>query len=275
MPETSAMTRGNLQDHEVHLQRKIALNRRADASNPDLPFSHYPLVPRQSTNTTEWNSTSSMVGNSSSTVTESSSSIPAASPTNTTVGNTTSTSSGISTQLSGQSLELFTELNTALFAMDLINTPGVDLAALCRELRTAALIPTSQLDMISINAQQAADIVCFASIYGVAFNVSTPQLIGQLAAAIYAVEIGANYTGTTNASQLCNQVDYSNQGYLGINSTAVSSFICQETSNPAANTTTGLNATSAPLTTPSGTEVWLLLLRLAAKVHTQTQPASG
>lgn len=154
------------------------------------------------------------------------------------------------TQLSNQGLLLFTSLNSAIYAIDLINTPGIDLDDMCRELRVVQEIPMSNLYSVNIDTQQVANIVCYASVFGFYFNITTTQLIGELTAAILGVELGANYTGTSNTSRLCNEIDYSVEPYLGINATAVSSFICQPTNAPGTMTTA--SSMSVPLGTASG-----------------------
>lgn len=129
----------------------------------------------------------------------------------------------VPTTLKPQQALLISEIQTAQYALELCND-NFNLTETCNILRDPAT--AAPLAAVGVNASQASNIVCFASVYGIDLNTTNAQLLGDLAAAVYGVELGDNFTGTSNTTQLCNSIDLSAAPYLGIDAGAVNNFIC-------------------------------------------------
>ena len=129
----------------------------------------------------------------------------------------------VPTTLSPQAAALVSQLQTAQYALELCND-NFNLTDVCNTLRSPEAI--GPLANVGVNASQASDIVCWASVFGLDFNTTNAALLGDLAAAVYGLELGDNYTTTTNTTNLCGKLDLGAAPYLGIDSTAVSNFIC-------------------------------------------------
>lgn len=129
----------------------------------------------------------------------------------------------VPTTLSPEAAALVSQLQTAEYALELCNS-DFNLTEICGQLRDpAAILPLAN---VGVSASQASDIVCFASVYGIDFNTTNAALLGDLAAAIYGLELGDNFTTTTNTTKLCNNIDLAAAPYLGINAGAVDNYIC-------------------------------------------------
>jgi hypothetical protein len=101
---------------------------------------------------------------------------------------------------------------------------NLNLTLICNALRDpATIIPLAN---VGVSASQAGDIVCWAAVYGIDFNTTNAALLGDLAAAVYGLELGDNFTTTTNTTKLCDNIDLHLAPYLGINAGAVNNFIC-------------------------------------------------
>lgn len=143
--------------------------------------------------------------------------------------------------------ELLTSLNTALYIIDLINI-GVDLNATCQELQASNA--TEGL-AIAINTTQAADFVCAAG----ATNVTriSPSLVQVFAAALYAVELAGNFTGTTDTNVLCASIDVNilTLPIFGVNGQAVQNYVCNASNITVATTFSTTTATASLWPAPS------------------------
>jgi len=156
-------------------------------------------------------------------------------------------------QLTVEQYRWISQVNTAIFAIDLINT-GWNLTRVCTDLRDPA--NAYDLTQASINPSQAADIVCWASIYGAYFNTTTFDLLSNLEAAVYAIQVGSNFTTNTNA--LCNSLDLSAAPELGIDAPGIQTFVCSvnNATYSLPTSTAAQTSLSAPLiTAASGTAV--------------------
>lgn len=129
----------------------------------------------------------------------------------------------VPTTLSPQAAALVSELQTAQYALELCND-NFNLTLICDALRDpAAIIPLAN---VGVSASQAGDIVCWAAVYGIDFNTTNAALLGNLAAAVYGLKLGDNFTTTANTTKLCDSIDLHLAPYLGINAGAVNNFIC-------------------------------------------------
>ena len=115
-----------------------------------------------------------------------------------------------------------TQLNTAIFIIDLINTRS-NLTGDCRDLRNGNATLAAA---VAINMTQAADFVCAA--YAANLTSINPTLLQIFATALYAVELAGNFTGTTNTTTLCNSVDVDilTLPIFGVDGQGVQSYVC-------------------------------------------------
>ena len=127
------------------------------------------------------------------------------------------------TGLSPGASVLIGQLETAQYALALCNS-RFNLTEICQDLRDPAAI--EPLASVGIDAPQASNIVCWASLYGIDLNTTNAALLGDFAAAIYALELGDNFTTTTNTTNLCNKIDLAAAPFLGIDAGAINNFIC-------------------------------------------------
>ena len=149
--------------------------------------------------------------------------------------------------LSDEAKELWTQCNTAIYALDLLNTPGVDTSALCRELRVDQGLHNSWFSAPGVDLEQCADIVCWTAVYGNDFNAPAAQVISDLIQAIWAIDHASSHHKPSNRTNTCRNINYAIQPYLGINASAVSSFVCKPTTTATtASVGTGLWSYSAP-----------------------------
>lgn len=154
---------------------------------------------------------------------------------------------------------LLEQTNTALFALNIVNS-GLPLREMCEYLRDPGI--ANNLNDNYIDAQQAGNIVCFAAAYGLYFNMTNNQLLSDLAALEYAIQIHAY--GSQTLQDLCKTLDYSAASFLGIDTEEIQNTICNGTegithstqpamSSVTASSTTGNSSPTA--TPPSGTAV--------------------
>lgn len=148
-----------------------------------------------------------------------------------------------SLQLTGDALKYFVQCNTALYALNLCNS-GFNLTALCTAFQDPDIV--APLAAVQIDAIQAKDIICFAAVIGINFAQTNIEIIQSIAATIYAIQIGSNFTGTTNTTDLCNGIDFSPEPYLGIDASGAQDFICNATNSTA---TSSMPTTTGPLPT--------------------------
>lgn len=125
-------------------------------------------------------------------------------------------------ELTVEAYKFLIQLNSAIFALNLINS-GFNLTTVCQECRDPMV--QLQLSSASLNPKQIGDVVCFASVYGVDFNTTTAELLNDLEAAIYGVQVGSNFT--TDTKRLCTVLDLRSGPYLGIDSNGVTQYICR------------------------------------------------
>jgi hypothetical protein len=116
-----------------------------------------------------------------------------------------------------------TQINTAIYVIDLINI-GSNLNGTCQDLRSGA--NNTQGAAIAINITQAADFVCAA--YAANLTYIEPSLVQIFAAALYAVEVAGNFTGTTNTTALCSSIDVDilTLPVFGVDGQGVQSYVC-------------------------------------------------
>ena len=148
-----------------------------------------------------------------------------------------------------QAQQYLTQLNTAIFIIDLINTSS-DLSGDCQDLRNGNATLSAA---VAINATQAADFVCAA--YATNLTSISPTLLQVFAAALYAVELSGNFAGTTNTTTLCDSVDVDilTLPIFGVDGQGVQSYVCNAfnaTQNMTFTTVTSSIATSAGTITP-------------------------
>ena len=156
---------------------------------------------------------------------------------------------------SGQSPQAqvyLTQLNTAIFIIDLINTKS-NLNQDCQDLRAGNATLAAA---VAINETQAADFVCAA--YAANLTSIDPTLLQIFAAALYAVEIAGNFTGTTNTTTLCSSVDVDilTLPIFGVDGQGVQTYVCSAfnaTLTTTFTTVTSGTAVSAGTITPT---VW-------------------
>lgn len=128
------------------------------------------------------------------------------------------------------------QINTALFALNVVNT-GFDLQQMCEYLSNTSI--GMRLEDSLINPSQASNIVCFAAQYGLYFGMSNGELLADLAALEYAIQVHAYATKTLE--QLCEGLDYTAASFLGIDTDGIRTYIC--------NGTAGISSTIMPLST--------------------------
>lgn len=128
------------------------------------------------------------------------------------------------------------QINTALFALNIVNS-GFDLNQMCDYLSNATI--ANRLDDNMINPSQASNIICFAAEYGLYFGMSNGQLLADLAALEYAIQLHSYATKTLQ--ELCEGLDYTAASFLGIDTDGIRTYIC--------NGTAGNNSTISPLST--------------------------
>ena len=158
-------------------------------------------------------------------------------------------------RLNGTAGNLWTSVNTAIYAIQLLSTPNVNTASLCRELRVTQQVPSANPDEPGVDFEQCANIICWAAVWGFDFNATNFEVIFQLYAAIEVIQFGPSYPGFSNSSDPCSEIDFNIEPYLGINASAVSSYIC-----PSATPTSNVTTTQPPITTAAsvGTGLWSL-----------------
>lgn len=128
------------------------------------------------------------------------------------------------------------QINTALFAMNVVNS-GFDLHQMCEYLTNASI--SNRLEDNFINPSQASNIICFAAQYGLYFGMSNGELLSDLAALEYAIQVHAYATKTLQ--DLCENLDYTAASFLGIDTEGIRTYIC--------NGTAGVSSTISPLST--------------------------
>lgn len=139
---------------------------------------------------------------------------------------------------------LLEETNTALFALNIVNS-GLPLDEMCEYLRDAGI--ANHLDEDLIDAQQAANIICFASIYGLYFNMTNNELLSDLAALEYAIQLHSY--GSQTLQDLCKTLDYSAASFLGIDTAEIQNTICNGTEGVTHSTASTIASVTAPSTT--------------------------
>lgn len=136
------------------------------------------------------------------------------------------------------------QINTALFALNVVNS-GFDLHQMCEYLTEASI--NSRLEDNLINPDQASNIVCFADQFGLYFGVSNNELLADLAALEYAIQLHAY--ATKSLQELCETLDYTAASFLGIDTEGIRTFIC----NGTAGISTTISLASSSTTVATGT----------------------
>lgn len=139
---------------------------------------------------------------------------------------------------------LVTQLSTAIYAVDLINL-GSNLNGTCQDLQASANLTSGT--SIGVNLTQAADFICAA--YAANVTYIDPTVVQVFAAALYAVELAGNFTGTTNTTALCASIDLDilTLPAFGVDGTAIQSYVCNATPMGTTLTTTTITATVPPV----------------------------
>ena len=147
------------------------------------------------------------------------------------------------TALSDEIVSLITEVNTALFAIEIINNPKNNLTELCQSYSNYN--STTQTPGLTIDPVQAAKILCEAKILNVTYIDNS--IVEFLPEAIYALELAGNYTGTTNITQLCNETNFNltTLPALSVNGSAIQSLVCGTGGHSATPTTTTMPLVTA------------------------------
>lgn len=120
--------------------------------------------------------------------------------------------------------ESLEEINTALFCLNIVNA-GLPLNEMCQYLRDPAI--GNRLEDNLINQDQAANIICYASVYGLYFQKSNEELLADLAALEYAVQM-KTYASET-LQNVCKSLDYKAAGLLGVNVQVIRNNVCNST----------------------------------------------
>jgi len=154
---------------------------------------------------------------------------------------------------------LLEQTNTALFAINIVNS-GLPLHEMCDYLRDPGI--ANNLNDNYIDAQQAGDIVCFAADYGLYFNMTNNQLLSDLAALEYAIQIHAY--GSQTLQDLCKTLDYSAASFLGIDTEEIQNTICKGTGGVTHPTQSAMTSTMAPSTTGNNSPIGTHSLGTAA-----------
>jgi hypothetical protein len=150
-----------------------------------------------------------------------------------------------------QALLYLTQINTVLFSIDLVNV-GSNLNESCQDLRNG--VNNTQAASIAINTTQAADFVCAA--YAANLTYIDPSIVQVFATALYAVALAANFSGTTNTTNLCNSIDMNilTISMFGVDGHGVQSYVCNGNN---ATFGTGTSSTSLPSTVTVTTSGWI------------------
>lgn len=164
------------------------------------------------------------------------------------------------------------QINTALFAINIVNS-GIPLDIMCEALRNATV--QVKLTDSSIEPSQASNLVCWAERYGLYFGMSNAQLLADLAALEYVVQLKA--TGSRDLGELCQSLDYTAASFLGIDVQGIRAFACNgtggilPTSSP-----TGTAAPSSNVTTTeaSATTGMPMHTSYSAGMPTNTEPTT-
>lgn len=144
-------------------------------------------------------------------------------------------------------------VNTAIFAVSLI-TAGFSLNQTCEQLQS----PASQVKLLgsAIDPVQAANIVCFAAKNGFFLQSPVSQVISDLQALVYAIQLQAELPD--NSDDLCAPVNISEISSLGIDATGLQSYLCPDqpiTSSIPEATTTTRSVASAGTTFPGSVTI--------------------
>lgn len=150
------------------------------------------------------------------------------------------------------------QINTALFALNIINS-GLPLSQMCQYLRDPAI--GNHLDENLINQDQAANIVCFASVYGLYFQESNEELLEDLAALEYAIQMKAYSSETLR--EVCQELDYQAASFLDIDVEGIRDRVCNGTAGIAHTT-----SISTVGTLPISTTVTMTGITTSAPLHT-------
>lgn len=132
--------------------------------------------------------------------------------------------------------QYLTQINTALFALNCVNS-GFNLNQMCDSLTNATIM--NRLTDSMINPSQASNIICFAAEYGLYFGMSNVELLSDLAALEYAIQLKSYATQTLQ--ELCEGLDYTAASFLGIDTEGIRTYIC--------NGTAGVSSSIRPLST--------------------------
>jgi hypothetical protein len=135
------------------------------------------------------------------------------------------------------------EINTALFALNIVNS-GVPLASMCQWLQDPSI--RNNLEDNYINQKQATDIICWASVYGLYLGQSNNELLSDLAALEYAVQMHAYHS--ISLEEACKSLNYAAARMLEIDAEGIKNNVC--------NGTEGISRTSAlPATSTTTTDI--------------------
>lgn len=123
-----------------------------------------------------------------------------------------------------QEFRYLQQINTALFALNIVNS-GLPLTSMCQYLQDPSI--ASNLQDNYINPKQAANIVCFASVYGLYLGQSNDQILADLAALEYAVQMHAY--NTASLQEVCQSLNYGAAQLLGIDAEDIQKNVCNGT----------------------------------------------
>ncbi|KAK5208697.1 hypothetical protein LTR96_003452 [Exophiala xenobiotica] len=130
--------------------------------------------------------------------------------------------------LSGPSQESFTEIMSALFALNVADS-GMNLTLACQQVQTSEV--RYQLLASAFAPDQVKALLCWIAANGYSFNSTRAQVISTLQAAVYGLEVASGFTN--NRTEICNNLDlfYSIAGFLAINAQQYQQIVCTNTSS--------------------------------------------
>ncbi|KIW56624.1 hypothetical protein, variant 2 [Exophiala xenobiotica] len=125
--------------------------------------------------------------------------------------------------LSGPSQESFTEIMSALFALNVADS-GMNLTAACQQVQTTEV--KYQLLASAFSPDQVKGLLCWIAANGYSFNSTRAQVISTLQAAVYGLEVASGFTN--NRAEICNNLDLFNSiaGFLEINAQQYQEIVC-------------------------------------------------
>lgn len=154
--------------------------------------------------------------------------------------------------LTGQGEALVNQLASAILIVEILYSGTGDLAGVCDAFSDVTVI--TDLFLQGLNGSLIQQRICAAVQRPPTTNVSAVAQIVGLAAALYAVEVAANFSGTTDPRVLCYVIDWELVSSLGFDGQAAQDYICAAGAGSSLPPTpTGSSLAWAPLPPPTAT----------------------